>query len=175
MYQEVVNQLKQDYGVDASTAHKMADRRSPEVQKAWQKLQQEDHYVQDVMHNIRQGRAIVSGASGREQLDRFTNQHQGKISNNPDTAIRKYAEQQGMNVDGFTEQLQERGVNLEQEHRNIRDKNLEKYAKVRSETESKEQKARQQVDKYEEDRIGKGRIGTLGHQVNGVGKPNDKK
>lgn len=175
MYQEVVNQLKQDYGVDASTAHKMADRRSPEAQKAWQKLQQEDHYVQDVMHNIRQGRAAVSGASGREQLDRFTNQHQDKISNNPDTAIREYAEQQGMNVGGFKKQLQEQGDSLKKKHENIRDKNLEKYAQVRSETESKEQKATQQVEKYEEDRIGKGFIGTLGHSVNGVGKPDDKK
>lgn len=185
MYQEVVNQLKQDYGVDASAAHQMADRRSPEAQKVWQKLQQEDHYVQDVMHNIRQGRATVSGASGREQLDRFTNQHQDKISNNPDYAIKEYAEQQGMNVGGFKKQLQEQGDSLKKKHENIRDKNLERYAQVRSETESKEQKATQQVEKYEEDRIGKGIIAstgaktldfiTVGRTGGSVGKPDDKK
>lgn len=63
-----------------------------------------------------------------------------------------------MNVDGFKEQLQEQGVNLAQEHRNITSKNSKQYEDVKSETESKAQVAEQQVEKYEEDRIGKGRI-----------------
>lgn len=175
MYQEVVDTIKQDYGVDTTTAHKMADRRSPEAQKSWNKLQQDDHYVQDVMTNIRQGRSSVSGTTGREELDRFTNQHQEKITNNPDAAIREHAEQQGMKVEGVKEQLQERGVNLAKEHQNITNKNSEQYENVKAYNESEEKVTKKQVKKYEEDRIGKGFTGTLGHLVNGVGNPDDKK
>ena len=61
MYQEVAEGIKRDYDVDAKTAQKMADQRSPEAQKVWRKLQDNDHCVQNIVSNISHSRAEVSG------------------------------------------------------------------------------------------------------------------
>ncbi len=175
MYQEVVDGVKQDYGVDVATAQKMADRRSPEAQKVWQKLQNSDHYVQNIVAKIAQDRESVSGAKATEQLDQFTNQHEDKVASNPKAVISQQAREQGMELDGFKGQIQQRASNLFQEHQKMTNKNTEQYKNIKQYNEQEEKIVAKQVKKYEEDRIGKGFIGTVGGIIDGVGNPNDKK
>lgn len=173
-YQEVVDTIKKDYGVDANTAQKWADSRSPEAQMAWSKLQNDDHYVQDLVRNNHQQKSAISGAGASEQLNQFTNYHQEKITTNPDTTIKNLAEGKGMKVAGFKEGLQERGGNLVKQHQDITSYNSDQYKTVRGGNELLEKATEEQVKKYETDRIGKGFTGTLGHLVNGVGKVDNK-
>jgi hypothetical protein len=155
MYQEVAEGIKRDYDVDAKTAQKMADQRSPEAQKVWRKLQDNDHYVQNIVSNISHSRAEVSGEIATEKLDRFTNENSGKISQEVGKDVKQYAANQGMNIDNFKDNIQNAGKNLQEKHVEVIAENATQYKAVKTNNELEESKVKKQVDRYEENRLGK--------------------
>jgi hypothetical protein len=156
MYQEVADSVKREYGVDAKTAQKMADTRSPEAQRVWKKLQNDDNYVQNIVANIGHSRVVVSGEAAIQKLDQFTNENSKTINQDPGSNIRQHAANQGMNVDNFKDNIQDAGKNLKEQHKEITAENATQYKAVKDNNEIEESRTRQQVDKYESDRMGQG-------------------
>ena len=184
MYQEVADNIKKEYGVDAKTAQTMADRRSPEAQRVWRKLQNDDNYVQNVLANIGRSRDGVSGAVGSQKLEQFTDEHNKTINQDTGSNIRQHATNQGMNMDNFQNNIQTTGSNLKEQHQKITSENAIQYKTTKDHNEIKESRVQKQVDKYEEARIGKGKtskvIGGAAKVVSlfnsdaSIGKPDDK-
>lgn len=155
MYQEVAEGVKREYGVDAKTAQRMADTRSPEAQRVWKKLQNDDNYVQNIVANIGHSREGVSGEAATQKLDQFTNENSKTINQDTGSNIRQHAANQGMNVDNFKDNIQGAGKNLKEQHKEITAENATQYKAVKDNNETEESRAKKQVGKYEEDRFGK--------------------
>lgn len=155
MYQEVADGAKREYGVDAKTAQRMADTRSPEAQRVWKKLQNDDNYVQSIVANIGHSREGVSGEAATQKLDQFTNENSKTINQDTGSNIRQHAANQGMNVDNFKDNIQDAGKNLKEQHKEITSENATQYKAVKDNNEIEESRTQQQVDKYEKNRLGK--------------------
>jgi hypothetical protein len=156
MYQEVVDAIKQQ-GFDGRTAHKMADQRTPTAQKVWQKLQNEDHYVQNLVTTISSQRAQTSGVEADKQLDEFTKQHDQQVSqDNVGQKVKEHAANQGLDVDNFADNIKEKKDVLEQKHQEMTTENAAQYVEVKNTNEKESSRLQDLADKYEEDRIGKG-------------------
>ncbi|MEI6187986.1 MAG: hypothetical protein WCP46_05750, partial [Alphaproteobacteria bacterium] len=156
MYQEVVDAIKQQ-GIDGRTAHKMADQRTPTAQKVWQKLQNEDHYVQNLVSTISSQRAQTSGAEADKQLDLFTKKHDQQVNqDNVGQKVKEHAANQGLDVDNFTDNIKEKKDVLEQKHQEMTTENAAQYVEVKNTNEKEASRLQDLADKYEEDRIGKG-------------------
>ena len=158
MYQEVVEVIKHEYGVDGYTAQQMADKHSHEAQQVWMKLQNDDHYVQKLIDNIGHSRVEVSGGSATHKLDQFTDRHNADISHDTKTIIKQHAADEGVNVDTLHENLQGAKGSIEQKLDHVTGENSVQYKSVKKHNEMEEIRVQKQADKYEEDRIGKGRI-----------------
>ena len=184
MYQDVVEGIKEEYGVDVRTAHKMADQRSPEAQKVWQKLQNEDQYVQNLVHTIGSGRTHASGEVATQRLDRFTEENSHKVNQDPGQKVRQHATEQGMKLDEFKENIHQNKNNLEQEYNVMQAENTVHRKQELDHSKKEEAKMQKQVNQYEKDRIGKGAVAsgaatvlgvvTGGHAGWTIGKPDDK-
>jgi hypothetical protein len=171
MYQEVVDGLKHE-GVDAKTAHNMADKRSPEAQRVWQNIQKEDHYVHDLANNISNSRQQVSGANAANNLDQFSNEHSSRMTQNPEERVRQYARDQGQNIEelkgGVEKAIQISRNNTENQHKTMIGKNGQEHATIKKYNEYEEEILSADVKKYERNRIGR-----LGGIANVVGNPNN--
>lgn len=158
MYQEVVDGIKQQ-GIDGRTAHKMADQRTPTAQKVWQKLQNEDHYVQNLVSTISNQRAQVSGETADQQLALFNNKHDQQM--NQDTTgqkVKEHAANQGLDADNFQDSIKEHNRTLAQKHQEMTTENATQYVEVKNINEKEEARVQKLADKYEADRIGQGMV-----------------
>ena len=155
MYQEVVEGVKREYGVDVKTAQKMSDTRSAEAQKIWKKLQNDDAYVQNIVANIELSRNAVSGEAASQKLDRFTDQNSKTINQDTRSNIKQHPTNQSMRIDNFKDNIQNIGNNLKQQHKEITSENAIQYKAVKSNNKTEESIAQKQVGMYEEDRLGK--------------------
>ena len=161
MYQEVVDGIKQQ-GIDGRTAHKMADQRTPTAQKVWQKLQNEDHYVQNLVSTISSQRAQTSGVEADKQLDLFTKQHDQQVNqDNVGQKVKEHAANQGLDVNNFADNIKEKKDVLEQKHQEMTTENAARYVEVKNTNEKEASRLQDLADKYEEDRIGKGKVAKL--------------
>ena len=158
MYQEVVDAIKQQ-GIDGRTAHKMADQRTPTAQKVWQRLQNEDHYVQNLVSTISSQRAQTSGAEADKQLDLFTKKHDQQVNqDNVGQKVKEHAANQGLDVNNFADNIKEKKDVLEQKHQEMTTENAAKYEEVKNTNEKEASRLQDLADKYEEDRIGQGKV-----------------
>jgi len=161
MYQEVVDGIKQQ-GIDGRTAHKMADQRTPTAQKVWQKLQNEDHYVQNLVSTISSQRAQTSGAGADKQLDLFTKKHDQQVNqDNVGQKVKEHAANQGLDVNNFADNIKEKKDVLEQKHQDMTTENAAQYVEVKNTNEKEASRLQDLADKYEKDRIGKGMGGKM--------------
>lgn len=161
MYQEVVDGIKQQ-GIDGRTAHKMADQRTPTAQKVWQKLQNEDHYVQNLVSTISSQRAQTSGVEADKQLDLFTKQHDQQVSqDNVGQKVKEHAANQGLDVNNFADNIKEKKDILAQKHQEMTTENAAQYVEVKNTNEKEASRLQDLADKYEEDRIGQGKVAKL--------------
>jgi hypothetical protein len=159
MYQEVVDGIKQQ-GFDGRTAHKMADQRTPTAQKVWQKLQNEDPYVKNLVSTISSQRAQTSGVEADKQLDLFTKQHDQQVNqDNVGQKVKEHAANQGLDVDNFADNIKEKKDVLEQKHQEMTTENAAQYVEVKNTNEKEASRLQDLADKYEKDRIGKGMLG----------------
>jgi hypothetical protein len=158
MYQEVVDGIKKQ-GIDGRTAHKMADQRTPTAQKVWQKLQNEDHYVQNLVSTISSQRAQTLGVEADKQLDLFTKQHDQQVNqDNIGQKVKEHAANQGLDVNNFADNIKEKKDVLEQKHQEMTTENAAKYVEVKNTNEKEASRLQDLADKYEEDRIGQGKV-----------------
>lgn len=188
MYQEVVDGIKQEYGVDAKTAHNMADRRSGEAQRVWQNIQREDHYVDDLANNISHSRQQVSGANAANNMNQFTNDYGSKITQNSEGRVKQQVKDHGQDIDELRGETQWviRGSEgkIKNRYEEMQTKNNMQRGAIEQYNTDKEKALRDDVEKYEQDRIGQGDISsagawllnkaTLGRSGDKVGKPNNE-
>ena len=159
MYQEVVDGIKQEYGVD--TAQKMADRRSPEAQRVWQKLQNDDHYVANLVNAIGSGKEAVSGESAIPKLDQFTHDNQDKVNRDPAGQIKQSTNDDSFNPETIRNNITNTEVKLKTKFDRINTENATQHKDVKQDNENKTSIVQQQVDNYERNRMGQGDIAKL--------------
>jgi hypothetical protein len=134
-YQEVLDGIKQEYGVDTQTAQVMASRRTPEAQAVWSKMQKEDHYVDNLMQRIAKDRESVSGDQATNKLDKFSKNAEGSVSSDMSGMVKQNAAKNGLNVDNVKKEIQSSKTNIEGKFTEIRDKNSNKYEGVKKQSE----------------------------------------
>jgi hypothetical protein len=178
MTEELTNRCMVEWGTnDKQAVYKEVQRRSPDVMKVWGKMQQEDGHVQKLVSDIGAGRNRVSGGEADNKMDNFVKEHKGKISQNPDTAIENTAKEQGLDTKVIkdnitTEKKGGRGTLADKTQKLMAD-NSGQYNAMKKYNEQEHHALQAQTDKYEKDRIGTGKLGTLGGLVDGVGKLKD--
>jgi len=162
MYQDVVDGIKQQYGVDAHTAQRMADQRSPEAQKVWQRLQADDHYVTNLVNAIGSGKAAVSGDNAAQRLTEFTDNNQEKVNRNSIEQVKQTTDDDGFNPAAIRNNITNREISLKREFNKMDSENATQHADVKQNSEHEAARVQQLTDKYEEDRIGQGSIAKIG-------------
>jgi hypothetical protein len=168
MFSEVARGIQDAYGVDGMTAHRMASKNSPEAQRVWAEMQRGDHYVENLVNNVSHGRSSVTGVNAERKLDEFTNQHSAKVMDNSQQVVRQQAKGK-MDLDGLEGKIYEQGQNVQNQYHNISEQNNSQYRAVKKHNEDEMQVANNGINKYEEDRIGKGRVGNVFGKYSSVG------
>ena len=166
MYQEVADGIKRDYGVDAKTAQRMADQRSPEAQKVWQKLQNEDHYVANLVNSIGRGKSAVSGEGAAQQMAGFTSDNQDKVNRDPAGQIKQSINNDdNFNPEAIRNNLTKTEVRLKAEFDRMNTENAVQHINVKQDHANETSRVQNKVDNYEKDRIGRGVIAKTGGKV----------
>jgi hypothetical protein len=158
MYQEVVDGIKQEYRVDAKTAHDMADKRSPEAQRVWQNIQREDHYVDDLANNISHNRQQVSGANAANSLDQFPNEHSVKITQNSEEKVKQHAKDKGQDIDELTgaaqKAIQISSDTTQNKHKTMIKENEKSREETRNNIEDEGKKRNEDINKSQKNEVG---------------------
>ena len=158
MYQEVVDGVKQEYGVDAKTAQKMADRRSPEAQKVWTQLQNSDQYVANLVDNISSGKSSVSGDSAAQQMAGFTHDNQDKVNRDPAGQIKQSTDDDSFNPETIRNNITKTEAGLKEGFDKMNTENATQHTNTKKNNEIEASRVQYNVDSYEKDRIGRGEI-----------------
>ncbi|KAJ6634450.1 Serine recombinase PinE [Pseudolycoriella hygida] len=181
MFQEVVDRISNTYGVDSTTAHQMASKRTPEAQRVWQQMQGEDHYVQNLVSNIGNQRHNITGTEAHQKLDDFSSKGQATIDHDHAHKVQQHALEQGLDTSKISKNIKDDEARLTAQHSDITEHNRIQHYSIEHANNIEAQDKRQEVNQYEKDRIGTGFItsniakglgivtdGRLGHTV---GKP----
>jgi hypothetical protein len=153
MYQEVVDGIKQGYGVDAHTAQRMADQRSPEAQKVWQQIRNSDPYVKNVISSINSGRSEVTGAQASEKLEQFTADN--RIHSNVVEKVKEHSIVQGLNPNDLKGNIQNAKNDLKETHGKLISENAAQHRIANDTKKAQESKLQRQMNRYEDNRLSK--------------------
>lgn len=158
MYQEVLDRCVIEFGMDANSTRKLVDQGHPDVMRVWNKIA--DEKLQNLIPEINRGKQQVSGAKAERALNDFTDKHDGLINKNPSLQIKESAAKSGLNIDNeqFTANIHGKEGTLKGKFEKVTGKNTEQYHNVRQASEIEQKDLQAQVNKYEKDRIGQGKI-----------------
>jgi len=157
MYQEVLDRCVIEFGMDANSIRKLVDRGHPSVMKVWNKIATEK--LQNLLPEMSSTKEQVSGQRAHNALDDFSNQHSKVINQNPNSQVKEAASAKSFDVNGeeLTSNIHDKGTKLKNQYEKVTSKNDEQYNNVKQANELEQRDAQKQVDKYEEDRIGRGK------------------
>jgi hypothetical protein len=179
MYQEVLETHAKEKGISVSDARHDVERRSPEVMQVFDRLAGAE--ANNILNQVRRERGSNLTSEATEQkLNNFNNQHQGKINQDVNKNITNVAANDGFNQDSIKENI----VNAESKNKgqfnDLQQENDDQYSNINYANRAKESEMKEQVNKYEEDRIGSGitsklvggaaNIMTLGNSGWGIGR-----
>jgi hypothetical protein len=156
MYQEVLDRCVIEFGMDANSIRKLVDRGHPSVMKVWNKMATEK--LQDLIPEMSSNKRQVSGQQ-ENTLDDFSNQHSKVIHQNLNKQVKDAASAKGFDVNSeeFSSNIHDKGTKLRDQYEKVTSKNDEQYNNVKQANELEQRDVQEQVNKYEEDRIGRGK------------------
>ncbi len=168
MYQEVLDRCVIEFGMDANSVRKLVDKRHPDVMKVWNKIASEE--LQNLMPEINSGKQQVSGQHAEKALNDFSNEHDKQINRNPESQVKEVATKSGINTNNeeFTANIKGKEGKLKNKFEEVTGKNSEQYNNIRQVNQLERKDLQAEIDKYEEDRIGQGRV--IGSPL-GIGGP----
>lgn len=156
MYQEVLDRCVIEFGMDANSVRKLVDKRHPDVMKVWNKIASEE--LQNLMPEINSGKQQVSGQHAEKALNDFSNEHDKQINRNPQSQVKEVATKSGININEFAANIHEKEGELKNKGKKVTDKNSEQYNNIRQVNQLERKDLQAEIDKYEEDRLGQGKI-----------------
>ncbi len=126
-YQHVVDGIKHDYGVDLKTANIMASNYTPEARAVWKKIQNQDHYVEDLVNKIAQDREKASGDNASKRLDGFSKDANNQISDDVSSNIKQHAKNQGLDTDNIQNNMKNKKTDLNEKFVDMKGENNQQY------------------------------------------------
>ncbi|RYE27586.1 MAG: conjugal transfer protein TraG [Sphingobacteriaceae bacterium] len=164
-YPEVEKRLAQKLGVSSQDAHRLVEEWDPEANKVWNELTNER--VRSLMPSIQRGKQQLSSDVVADKVAKFNQQHNVEDQSEK---VREVMSKEGklsplevrQSMDGNRE-------NIEQKTAKIRGENYDQYVAIKYYNESEEGAIGKRAVQYENDRIGKGKVGTAFGLIDGVG------
>ena len=130
----------------------MADSRSPEAQRVWQKLQNEDHYVENLVNAIHGSKSNVTGSSAKAKLDKFDSENASSVNESLSRRIKHQAISKGFSEDGIRNNISEQKESVQDKHGEMVDKNNVQYNSAKKDNERQEATVQKRADTYEKNR-----------------------
>ncbi|MBY0533871.1 MAG: conjugal transfer protein TraG N-terminal domain-containing protein [Rickettsiaceae bacterium] len=155
MYHEVEQGVMKQYGVSQNQAHQMIESNDPRANKVWDGMVQQN--IGNTISQVRAGRNHVNNSAAQD-ANSFHNEHQGKVNNDGLQNLQTKAAEQGLNKKTMQEDIAERKQNLQTKYDDVTNENSVQYQSVLHANNALKQGLQQRVDKYDEDRIGQGKV-----------------
>jgi hypothetical protein len=170
--QDVINAYVKKYGVSDSEAGREVLSGSPKARALHSEMG--GARANEILKQIKASRHNMQGADivgsiqdhGIESLSRHDQQASGKFSDYTKDHSMSQQKQIG-------QQMAEQAGVLRHKHEAAQAVVGDNYNDTHDTNHGEYVKREQQIQKYEEDRIGRGGVGTLGGRINGVGRPED--
>ena len=164
MYQDVVNSYKEKFGVSDADAQKAVSRGSAEAREVFNDISQEG--ALSIMNQLKSGKEGMANSTATSDL---VDKHENKINHNPGEEVAIYAKTHGMKDAGEVSiSMDDKKDSLKDDFIANRDQAEAGYNSQTAKTQQEVDGKQKAIDKYEEDRIGKGRVAR--NEFNGLGR-----
>ncbi|MDP5021128.1 MAG: conjugal transfer protein TraG N-terminal domain-containing protein, partial [Rickettsiaceae bacterium] len=157
MYHVVEERLMQDHNVSQQDAHKMIEQQDPRAARAWDNIVNEK--VNSIAGPISTFKDSVSGPAANAKMHLFENAHAHKVNEGTMQYVDQAAFEQGLDRNKMQRNITNKGDELQQTGKQMQQENTQKREIVEGNNNTLEKGLQKRADKYEEDRIGQGRIG----------------
>jgi hypothetical protein len=169
MTQEVIEAYKKQYGASDSDAAKAVLSGSPAAKGVWRQISTNN--ANELLQQVRAGGDAIEGSTS---VNDFKEANQGAINKTPGSdggIVQQFANNNGMaDQSETTRTIDQTKDKLEQTHNTKVNDNNEDIG-VSKDTITKEEGTwKDNIKNHEENRIGKGRAGTLWGSIEGVGR-----
>ncbi|KHO02143.1 hypothetical protein JS61_07920 (plasmid) [Rickettsia felis] len=166
MYQDVLNAYQNRYGGTAIDAQR-------EVAAGTYKARAVFRDISGVaaQRNLQEIQGAGSNIASSNNVDNFVHNHQ--LDNNIGSKRDEFARDHGIRTDAavVSGEIATKGDNLKVQHDTRYNDNLSQYDDAHQNISDQQYAKQLQINKYEEDRMGKGKFGTVDGFVDGVGRP----
>jgi len=158
MYQDVLETHAKQSGKSIIDARKDVEARTPEVRRVFNQLAQGE--ASQVLGQIHAGKEALNRPKAQETLDSTSKQYDRNIDSNVGGTIDKAAAEKGFNQDYIKQDVVSMGEINKQQFEHKQEKVDRKYSDTHDANRLQQNQMRATVNKNEEDRIGKGVIGS---------------
>ncbi len=162
MYDEVQKAVAATYGVSQKEAHRMIESHDPRVDRVWNNMVS-SQVSSLVGEEMSKGQGKFEHENQQERLNMSAQQYSSYIDTDHASDVKAYSASQGINPDDKTFVQN----NVEAKVDEMRNRNDVKYEYAKQENKEVEDNRQRKIDKYEEDRIGQGKLG----KFIGIGGP----
>ena len=163
-FQSVVDAYKERYGVSDAVAHSAVAAGIPEAREIFTDISKAK--FGEIVGRINSGREY---AASREQERNFSKEHESKIDKNPAADMDQYARSYGMkSKDAIESNIEDKRYDMQDRYESQKAEADLQYQERVSANKAKAKEKQAELDKYEADRIGNGK---LSKALGGIGKP----
>jgi hypothetical protein len=170
MTQDVINAYKKTYGVGDREAGLAVLDGDASAQRIFRQIS--GVKANDILQQVRSAGAELKSSNN---VSEFLNKNQDAVQNNvgnSDGAVSKFAQEKGMTHEStVVNDINKTGENLKEDHSRKLQQKTDGYQGARNTNQLNQQSRQAEIDQLEKNRIGKGYLGTLGGNINGVGRP----
>ncbi|MCA0253868.1 MAG: conjugal transfer protein TraG N-terminal domain-containing protein [Proteobacteria bacterium] len=171
--QDVIDAYARKYGVSDAEAGRKVLSGSPEARALHSSMGMGK--AQGMMAHIKASRDHIENSDIIEKVQERGQAELVQHKEGADAKVSGYAKAQGMGNAAQVEQsINEQKGTLQKTHNNKMTLTDDNYGAAKHSNELEKQGREGQIQKYEEDRIGRGRVGTLWGMADGVGRPKEE-
>ena len=165
MYHELEGNIMRQYGVDQESAHQMIENYDTRANRVWDGMvaAQNDKLIA----GVKNGREKIENSSA-ENAGNFKNEYASKVDDSGLQEIKEKANSKGVSYEQVKNQIDNTGNKVKDKQENMTKDNSDQYNSVKHHNTKFEEELANKAKKYEEDRIGQGKLGSK----LGIGGPN---
>jgi hypothetical protein len=155
MYHLVEKQLMQKYQVSQQDAHKMIENQDVRALDTWNNMINDRviNYIGQGGHNLER--------KSEEHLREYESNHKRNINTAPMEYVDRTAMMSNLNENEITNQINKQYNKIDKKAELIIDNNKNQYSDTQEHNKALEQEFIKKASKYEQDRIGQGKVGKL--------------
>lgn len=166
MYQDVLNAYQNRYGGTAIEAQREVAAGTYRARAIFR-----DISGAAAQRNLQEIQGAGSNIASSNNVDNFVQDHQ--LENNIGNKRDAFARDHGIRTDAevISGEISTKGDNIKAQHDTRYNDNLNQYDDSHQHISDQQYAKQLQINQYEEDRMGKGKFGTVGGFIDGVGRP----